>query len=65
MSCDMDTHARMQLLVVLFCPAQVKIYFALMHLHPLDLRITYRSTPGVDVQVSLGQFVQMVVGSMP
>lgn len=29
---------------------QVKIYFALMHLHPLDVRITYRGTPGSDVQ---------------
>lgn len=29
---------------------QVKIYFALMHLHPLDMRITYRSTPGQEVQ---------------
>ena len=31
-------------------PPQVKIYFALMHLHPLDVRITYRGTPGSDVQ---------------
>ncbi|CBN77551.1 similarities to vacuolar protein sorting-associated protein [Ectocarpus siliculosus] len=30
--------------------AEVKIYFALMHLHPLDVRITYRGTPGSDVQ---------------
>lgn len=29
---------------------QVKIYFALMHLHPLDVRITYRGTPGSEVQ---------------
>lgn len=28
----------------------MKIYFALMHLHPLDVRITYRGTPGSDVQ---------------
>lgn len=34
---------------VLLLP-QVKIYFALMHLHPLDVRITYRGTPGSDVQ---------------
>lgn len=36
----------------IFCSrsVQVKIYFALMHLHPLDVRITYRGTPGSDVQ---------------
>lgn len=34
----------------LFSSVQVKIYFALMHLHPLDVRITYRGTPGSDVQ---------------
>lgn len=32
------------------CSFQVKIYFALMHLHPLDARITYRATPGSEVQ---------------
>lgn len=31
---------------------QVKIYFALLHLHPVDLRITYRATPGANVQAS-------------